>query len=102
CLARGLAVTNVHATFTTSPLAAGRHKISTTFTPTTGTPTTATLTENVLSPAATSTALSSSSNPATQGQSVTFTATVTSTSGTPVGSVTFTDGATVLASNVAV
>ena len=48
------------------------------------------------------TSLSSSSNPATQGQSVTFTATVTSSGGTPIGSVTFTDGSTVLVSNVTV
>ena len=101
-LASGVPVTNGQATFTTSTLAAGSHTIGTTFTPASGTPSTATLTQNVLSPAATSTALSSSSNPATQGQSVTFTATVSSTSGTPVGSVTFTDGATILASNVTV
>jgi large repetitive protein len=101
-LASGVAVTSGQATFTTSTLAAGSHTISTTFTPTSGTPTTATLTQSILTQAATSTALTSSSNPATAGQSVTFTATVSSTSGTPVGSVTFTDGATVLASNVAV
>jgi hypothetical protein len=101
-LASGVAVTGGQATFTTSTLAAGSHTINTTFTPTSGTPSTATLTQSVLTPAATSTTLTSSSNPATQGQSVTFTATVASASGTPVGSVTFTDGATGLASNVAV
>ena len=94
--------TAAQATFTTSALASGSHSISTTFTPTSGTPSTATLTQSVVAPAVTSTALSSSSNPASQGQSVTFTATVTSASGTPAGSVTFTDGATALASNVAV
>jgi hypothetical protein len=44
----------------------------------------------------TTTALTSSLNPSQVGQSVTFTATVTSSSGTPTGSVTFLDGATVL------
>jgi subtilisin-like proprotein convertase family protein/uncharacterized cupredoxin-like copper-binding protein len=52
---------------------------------------------------ATTTAVSASPNPATTGQSVTTTATVTS-GGSPVtsGTVTFTEGATTLASNVAV
>jgi choice-of-anchor B domain-containing protein len=50
----------------------------------------------------TTTTLASSPNPSTLGQPVTFTATVTSASGTPVGSVTFTEGATVWASNVSV
>ena len=55
------------------------------------------------SAAATTTTVSSSVNPSTTGQSVTFTATVMS-GGTPVttGTVTFTEGATTLASNVAV
>lgn len=51
---------------------------------------------------ATSTAVTSTPNPSTFGQSVTFTATVTSGSGVPAGTVTFTEGATVRASNVAV
>ena len=41
---------------------------------------------------ATTTSIASSSNPSTYGQSVTFTATVQSGSGTPSGSVTFYDG----------
>ena len=49
----------------------------------------------------TATALTSSPNPSNSGTSVTFRATVTSTGGVPVGTVTFTEGATVLASNVA-
>ncbi len=53
-------------------------------------------------PIATSTALASAPNPSTFGQSVTFTATVTSGSGVPAGTVTFTEGATVRASNVTV
>src|SRR5436305_10600200 len=44
----------------------------------------------------------SAPNPSTFGQSVTFTSTVTSGSGVPAGTVTFTEGAATLASNVAV
>ena len=50
----------------------------------------------------TSTTLVSSPNPSTAGQSVTFTATVTSGAGVPAGSVTFAEGATVWASNESV
>jgi hypothetical protein len=51
--------------------------------------------------AATTTTLASSPNPSVLGQSVTFTATVTSTSGTPTGSVAFTmTGTTPLGSAV--
>ncbi|WP_240535211.1 Ig-like domain repeat protein [Bradyrhizobium sp. YR681] len=44
----------------------------------------------------TATALNSSSNPSRLGEPVTFTATVTSGAGTPAGTVTFKDGATVI------
>jgi hypothetical protein len=44
------------------------------------------------------TVLTASPNPSTSGQSVTFTATVTSSGGTPTGMVTFYDGATALGS----
>jgi hypothetical protein len=47
---------------------------------------------------ATTIALSSSANPSTVGQPVTFTTTVTSASGTPTGAVTFMDGGTTLGS----
>ena len=57
----------------------------------------ATATLTVTGGNATSTTLVSSLNPSTVGQAVTFTATVTSSAGTPTGTVTFTDGATVLA-----
>jgi CSLREA domain-containing protein len=50
--------------------------------------------------AATTTAMSSSANPSDSGQSVTFTATVTSTAGTPTGTVQFRDGANNLGSAV--
>jgi trimeric autotransporter adhesin len=57
-------------------------------------------TQNVLIGGATTspttTTLSSSSNPVVAGQSVTFTAQVTSTAGTPTGSVTFYNGSTAL------
>jgi len=49
----------------------------------------------------TTTALGSAPNPSTVGQSVTFTATVTSSSGIPAGTATFTEGSTVWASGVA-
>jgi hypothetical protein len=52
--------------------------------------------------AATATTLSSAPNSSAFGQSVTFTATVTSGAGVPAGTVTFTEGATTLASNVTV
>ena len=48
-------------------------------------------------PTTTSTSLSSSLNPAPYGQPVTFTATVSSTGGTPTGTVVFSDGTTTLA-----
>ena len=44
----------------------------------------------------TKTSLTSAANPSTSGQSVTFTATVTAAAGTPTGTVTFSDGSTVL------
>ncbi len=51
----------------------------------------ASLTQLVLSAYPTTTALTSSLNPATVGQSVTFTATTSSTYGTPAGSIAFAD-----------
>jgi outer membrane protein OmpA-like peptidoglycan-associated protein len=89
------------ATFTTSGLAAGTHTITATyggddsFAGSTSTNTTQTVGQAV-----TTTSMTSSANPATPGQAVTFTATVTATppgSGTPGGTVTFKDGATLLA-----
>jgi Bacterial Ig-like domain (group 3)/Peptidase family M28 len=58
--------------------------------------------ETIQGATATTTTLSSSPNPSTFGQSATFTANVTSGAGVPAGTVTFTEGATVWASNVAV
>jgi Big-like domain-containing protein/peptidase M28-like protein len=56
----------------------------------------------VASSTVTTTTVTSSPNPSVFSQAVTFTATVTSSGGVPVGTVTFTEGSTVLASNVAV
>ena len=50
----------------------------------------------VVNPAATSSVVVSSQNPSVFGQLVTFTATVTSTAGTPTGTVSFRDGAATL------
>jgi len=57
---------------------------------------TATLTVGAPAPTTTSTTLSSSVNPSSVGQAVTFTATVTGASGTPTGTVTFFDGGTAI------
>lgn len=82
------------ASFTISSLAAGSHNIQASYG---GDPnfntSTASLTQTV-NKAATSTGLVSSLNPSVSGQSVTFTAKVSSTGGTPTGSITFTDQTT--------
>jgi hypothetical protein len=88
------------ATFTTSALAAGSHSITAVYNGDsnfTGS-TSAALTQSVLLDT-TVTVASSNHNPATYGQAITFTATVTPTSpagGIPTGTVTFMDGTTVL------
>ena len=88
------------ATYTTSSLSVASHSITATYngdTNFTGS-TSSTLTQAV-NQAATSTALGSSANPSTFGQSITLTATVTANipgSGTPGGTVTFKDGSTTL------
>jgi len=85
------------ATFSTSSLALGAHSITaayggdTTFLPSTS----AVLTETITT-STTATTLASSLNPSIYGQSVTLTANVTSSGGTPAGTVTFTDGANTL------
>jgi len=90
------------ATLSTNTLAVGSHSITAVY----GgdgnfiTSTSPTLNQAV-NQDGTSTALSSSINPSVNGQSVTFTATVTAAapgSGTPTGSVTFMDGSTALGS----
>jgi hypothetical protein len=93
------------ATFTTSPtsLAVGAHSIIAVYGGDSNLPgsQSAPLTQNIVG-ASSSTNLIQSSATTAYGVSVTFTATVTSGStGTPTGTVTFNDGATVLAPNVA-
>ncbi len=104
-LASDVALTAGVASFTTSttsPLALGTHSITavysgdTTYAPSTSSP----LSQVVVNSASTTT-VTSSANPSVSGESVTFTANVTASSGTPTGTVNFLDGTTVLASGVA-
>jgi hypothetical protein len=94
-----------NASFSTSTLAGGSHTLTATFTGATGWAHSSgndSSAPQVVNAAATTTTVSSAPNPSNFGQSVTFTATVTSGSGVPAGTVTFTEGANTLASNVAV
>ena len=86
------------ATFMTSSLPAGTHSITAVFDGSSNylSSSSGVLTQ-IVNQASTSTALASNANPSTYGQTVTFNATVTSAGGTPTGTVTFRDGATVLA-----
>ena len=88
------------AGYTTSTLAVGTHSITAVYNGNGSfTTSTSTAVSQVVDKASTSTALLSSANPSTVGQSVTFTATVTPQfTGTPGGSVTFKDGSTTLGS----
>src|SRR5262249_38741116 len=87
------------ATLSAAGLAAGVHSITSTYSGDANfTGGTSAAWQHTVTAAGTTTTLVSSPNPSTQGQLVTFTATVTSTAGTPTGSVNFLDGATVLGS----
>jgi hypothetical protein len=90
-------LSNGTASYTTSTLTAGTKSITAVYN---GDANNATSTSPVLSlivaKAPTTTVLTSAPNPSTFGQSVTFTATVTSASGTPTGSVTFRRGTTLI------
>jgi hypothetical protein len=92
-------LTGGSAAFTTSALDAGTHAISAAYN---GASTFAVsrsqTTSEVIVKLASTTALKASRNPSTFGESLVFTATVTSPSGTPTGSVEFKDGALTLAS----
>ena len=92
---------NGSASFQTAALAVGSHPLTATYngSATFSTSTSAVVTQIVNAPAAaaTSTSLTSTPNPSTVGQTVTLSATVTSGAGVPTGTVTFRDGATVLA-----
>ncbi|HET6929294.1 MAG TPA: Ig-like domain repeat protein [Candidatus Acidoferrum sp.] len=89
------------ATMTTSSLPVGTNSLSATYSGNTNfaTSTSSTLTENVTGAAltATTTILVASPNPATSGQQVTLTATVSPTpTGSPTGTVSFYNGSTLL------
>jgi len=87
------------AGLSTSALAGGIHPITATYSGDGNfTGSTSAAWQHTVSPAGTATALVSSPNPSDPNQSVTFTATVTSTVGIPTGNVNFLDGATLLGS----
>jgi hypothetical protein len=89
-------IVNGVATYTTSTIAVGNfHMVIATYVPNGGlNPSNGNVVQVFNPTAATTTTLASSLNPSTVGAAVTFTATVTSASGSPAGTVTFTiDGA---------
>jgi hypothetical protein len=90
-------LSNGVATFSTSSLSGGSRSITAVYGGDTNfnTSTSAPLTQ-VVNKADTTTTLVSSSSTTVFGQSLTFTATVTSTQGTPTGTVTFKEGATTI------
>ena len=93
-------VSNGTATFTTSQLSVATHPIQASYSDSTNffSASSANLSQTV-NQASTNTQVTSSPNPSTYGQSVTFTATVTVVSpgaGTPTGTVTFKDGMTTI------
>ncbi len=83
------------AAISVSLLAAGSHSITAAYQgSSTFAPSTSPVLTQVVNGVTTATTLASSPNPSTFGQSVTFTAAVTSSSGTPTGTVVFTDAST--------
>jgi hypothetical protein len=101
----GDTITVAYSTTATTASAAGTYPITATLTAggttnlsnytVTNTPGTLTITPAV-APAVTTTTLATSGSPVVAGTNVTFTATVTTTTGVPSGIVVFTDGTTVL------
>jgi hypothetical protein len=91
-------------TYSTSTLATGSHTVTATYASDTNfAASSGSVVQSVQSSSnSTSTSVGSSPNPSVFGQQVTFTSTTTSTGGVPSGTVTFTEGSTVWASNVAV
>ena len=92
-------LSNGLASFTLSALAIGSHSITASYAGDTNFNSSSSTLAQTVNKAATATALSSSANPSTINQSVTFTATVSVVApgaGTPTGSVTFNDGANAL------
>ena len=92
------AVSGNAASLTTSSLAAGKHSITATYGGDSSlTGSTSSVLSQVVTNSTSTTTLVSSVNPSEFGKAVTFTATITSTAGTPTGTVQFLNGATVLA-----
>lgn len=86
-----------HASFTTSSLAAGTHPITASYSGNTDFEvSTSAVLSQVVNTNAVGVTVTSSLNPSAPGDNVTFTATVTSGSGTPTGTIAWTDGATPL------
>ncbi|HYC62940.1 MAG TPA: M36 family metallopeptidase [Thermoanaerobaculia bacterium] len=86
------------ASLSTSSLSLGLHNLTATYSGDAGYAASASASvSQTISKIATSVVVGSSNNPSALGSPVTFTATVSATSGTPGGSVTFLDGATPLA-----
>lgn len=85
------------AIFATSALTAGSHAITAIYGGDAGNaPSTSPVLTQIVNQAATTTVVASSVNPSVPRQPVTFTATVTSTNGTPTGNVNFSDGGVVI------
>jgi hypothetical protein len=92
-----VAVTGNTASLSTSALTAGTHVITAIYSgDATYNASTSPVLKQVVSKAPTAESLTSSPNPSSSGQTVTFTATVTSSAGVPTGTVTFKKGATTL------
>ena len=90
-------LTSGTATFNTSTLSSGPHSITALYGGDTNfQASTSSALSQTVNQASSATAVASSLNPSTFGAAVTFTATVTSTGGTPTGTVTFKDGSTTL------
>jgi hypothetical protein len=93
-------MTNSKASFPTSMLTTGTHSLTAVYSGDNFyNPNTSAIVKQTVNKASTTTGVTSSQNPSTFGQPVTFTATVTSsTSGIPTGMVTFKDGTTPIGS----
>ena len=91
------ALTGGVATFATTTLSGGTQSITAVYDGSTlFSGSTSLMLSQVVDPAASTVILTSSLNPSTFGRSVAFTATVSSSSGTPTGKITFKDGSAIL------
>jgi hypothetical protein len=98
-LTQSQSLSNGSAVFTISGLSLGSHSLSASYAAQGSFAASAASAALEVNPAATATTVTSSRNPATAGELLTFTAVVAKASGpVPTGSVTFDDGATALAS----